>query len=344
MFPAPETAFSDLETAGAESVGPEAAAGHFPVMLPEVLAALNVRDGGRYLDGTFGAGGYSTAILRAADCTVHAIDRDPDAIARGEEISARAGGKLHLHHGTFGNMAALVEKDGPFDGIVLDLGVSSFQLDQGKRGFSFRHDGPLDMRMSADGPSAADLVNNESESALADIFYHYGEERRSRRIARAIVEARATTPFETTSQLADLIRRSIPRERPGFDPATRSFQGLRIAVNDELGELERALDAAPHLLAPGGSFAVVSFHSLEDRLVKQAMNRLAGRLAGPSRYAPQLPGASKRSEWSLLQTRPLLPSEEELRVNNRSRSARLRVLRRSADSASSSASAPGDVF
>lgn len=304
------------------------AEGHFPVMLPEVLDCLKVRDGGRYLDGTFGAGGYSTALLRAANCTVDAIDRDPAAIERGAAISKQADGRLHLHHGTFGNMTELVEQNGPFDGIVLDLGVSSFQLDQGERGFSFRHDGPLDMRMSASGRSAADLVNEESEEALADILYHYGEERRSRRIARAIVEARAETPFETTGQLADLIRRSIPRERPGFDPATRSFQGLRIAVNDELGELERALEAAPHLLAPGGTFVVVSFHSLEDRLVKQSMNRLAGRMGGASRYMPQLATQPQRSDWSLVQTRPFLPSEEELRINPRSRSARLRALRR----------------
>ncbi|QDH15904.1 16S rRNA (cytosine(1402)-N(4))-methyltransferase RsmH [Oecophyllibacter saccharovorans] len=330
----------------------QAAEGHFPVMLPEVLSCLNVRDGGRYLDGTFGAGGYSTALLKAADCTVDAIDRDPDAIARGRDISRQAGGRLHLHHGTFGNMAELARDHAPYDGIVLDLGVSSFQLDQGERGFSFRHDGPLDMRMSAEGRSAADLVNEESEETLADILYHYGEERRSRRIARAIVAARAQTPFTTTAQLAELVRRTLPRERPGFDPATRTFQALRIAVNDELGELERALETAPKLLAPGGTFVVVSFHSLEDRLVKQAMKRLAGRQQGASRYVPQLASRSEQPEWSLLQTRPFLPSEEELRLNGRSRSARLRALRRipvhsatlplSASAASGSA-APGEV-
>ncbi|GAD09579.1 ribosomal RNA small subunit methyltransferase h [Gluconobacter frateurii NBRC 103465] len=225
--------------------------GHVPVMLKEVLEALSPRDGGRYLDGTFGGGGYARAILNSADCTLHGIDRDPTAIARGEAMAQQANGRLIMHQGTFGNMEELVGQDGPFDGIVLDLGVSSFQIDQAERGFSFRNDGPLDMRMGTDGPSAADLVNSMKESDLADILYRYGEEKLSRRIARAIVIARAEEPVTTTGRLAHIVRSCVPKDRSKIDPATRSFQGLRIAVNDELGELERALEAAPRLFGSG---------------------------------------------------------------------------------------------
>lgn len=302
--------------------------GHFPVMLPEVLESLNPRDGGVYLDGTFGGGGYSRALLQAANCTVHAIDRDPDAIARGQHLVEEFSGRLHLHQGTFSAMEKLAGHAAPFDGIVLDLGVSSFQLDQGERGFSFRHDGLLDMRMSADGLSAADIVNQESEKVLADILYHYGEERRSRRVARAIVDERQRGPITTTNQLADIIRKAVPKERPNFDPATRSFQALRIAVNDELGELERTLETAPNLLKTGGIFTVVTFHSLEDRMTKRAMARLAGRVAGPSRHTPLSMQRAGKPDYELQYTRPRNPSEDEIRLNPRSRSARLRALRR----------------
>ncbi len=302
--------------------------GHFPVMLPEVLETLVPKPGGTYLDGTFGGGGYSRALLRAAACTVHAIDRDPDAIKRGQPLIAASEGRLHLHQGTFSAMEELVGAYGPFDGIVLDLGVSSFQLDQEERGFSFRHDGPLDMRMSATGPSAADIVNEESEAALADILYHYGEERRSRRVARAIVDARQSGPLQTTGQLAEIIRKAVPKERPNFDPATRSFQAIRIAVNDELGELERTLKTAPNLLAPGGIFCIVTFHSLEDRMVKRALAQLTGRVAGPSRHTPLSLQQAEAPAFALLHTRPRSPSETELTLNPRSRSARLRALRR----------------
>lgn len=302
--------------------------GHFPVMLPEVLETLNPQAGGVYLDGTFGGGGYSRALLRSAPCTVHAIDRDPDAIRRGQPLAAASEGRLHLHQGTFSAMKELVGHLGPFSGIVLDLGVSSFQLDQEERGFSFRHDGPLDMRMSTDGLSAADIVNGEKEEALADILYHYGEERRSRRVARAIVDARQSGPIQTTGQLAEIIRRAVPKERPNFDPATRSFQAIRIAVNDELGELERTLEAAPALLAPGGVFCIVTFHSLEDRMTKRALAKLAGRMAGPSRHTPLSMQRSEAPSFELLHTRPRTPAEEELQLNPRSRSARLRALRR----------------
>ena len=302
--------------------------GHFPVMLPEVLDTLAPQDGGVYLDGTFGGGGYSRALLRSASCTVHAIDRDPDAIKRGQPLVAASEGLLHLHQGTFSAMKELAGHHGPFNGIVLDLGVSSFQLDQEERGFSFRHDGPLDMRMSTDGLSAADIVNGEKEQALADILYHYGEERRSRRVARAIIEARQSGPIQTTGQLADIIRKAVPKERPNFDPATRSFQAIRIAVNDELGELERTLETAPGLLAPGGIFCIVTFHSLEDRMTKRALARLAGRMAGPSRHTPLAMQQTEAPSFELLHTRPRTPSDQELNLNPRSRSARLRALRR----------------
>lgn len=302
--------------------------GHFPVMLPEVLDTLAPQDGGVYLDGTFGGGGYSRALLRSASCTVHAIDRDPDAIKRGQPLVAASEGRLHLHQGTFSAMKELAGHHGPFNGIVLDLGVSSFQLDQEERGFSFRHDGPLDMRMSTDGLSAADIVNGEKEQALADILYHYGEERRSRRVARAIIESRQSGPIQTTGQLADIIRKAVPKERPNFDPATRSFQAIRIAVNDELGELERTLETAPGLLAPGGIFCIVTFHSLEDRMTKRALARLAGRMAGPSRHTPLAMQQTEAPSFELLHTRPRTPSDQELNLNPRSRSARLRALRR----------------
>ncbi|WP_282802897.1 16S rRNA (cytosine(1402)-N(4))-methyltransferase RsmH [Bombella apis] len=302
--------------------------GHFPVMLPEVLDTLAPQDGGVYLDGTFGGGGYSRALLRSASCSVHAIDRDPDAIKRGQPLVAASEGRLHLHQGTFSAMKELAGHHGPFNGIVLDLGVSSFQLDQEERGFSFRHDGPLDMRMSTDGLSAADIVNGEKEQALADILYHYGEERRSRRVARAIIEARQSGPIQTTGQLADIIRKAVPKERPNFDPATRSFQAIRIAVNDELGELERTLETAPGLLAPGGIFCIVTFHSLEDRMTKRALARLAGRMAGPSRHTPLAMQQTEAPSFELLHTRPRTPSDQELNLNPRSRSARLRALRR----------------
>lgn len=302
--------------------------GHFPVMLPEVLNSLQPRDNGLYLDGTFGGGGYSSALLKSANCQVHAIDRDPDAIKRGQKLVQESHNRLHLHHGTFSALKEIAASFGLFDGIVLDLGVSSFQLDQGERGFSFRHDGALDMRMSLTGRSAADIVNEDTEENIANILYLYGEEKRSRRIARAIINARANAPIKTTLELAEIIRSAVPRERPGFDPSTRSFQALRIAVNDELGELERALENAPSLLAPNGVLTIVTFHSLEDRMVKQKMAHYAGRVSAPSRHAPLALQKTETTEFSLPHTRPLSPSEEELSLNPRSRSARLRTLRR----------------
>jgi len=300
---------------------------HVPVMVREVVDALQPRDGGRYVDGTFGAGGYSAAMLDRADCRVVAIDRDPDAIAAGQALAARYAPRLCLVEGRFGDMAELLSAEGlaEVDGVALDLGVSSMQLDQPDRGFSFRAAGPLDMRMEKSGSSAADLVNEADEAELADIIWRYGEERRSRRVARAIVEARRTKRIETTGELAEIVRRAVgPRGRDESDPATRTFQALRIAVNDELGELERGLAAAEQVLAPGGRLAVVSFHSLEDRAVKDFVRARAGRTPGPSRHAPPRAGADVVVLRDLSR-KPVLPSADEIAANPRARSARLRV-------------------
>jgi 16S rRNA (cytosine1402-N4)-methyltransferase len=301
---------------------------HVPVMLPEVLDLLAPRAGARYLDGTFGGGGYARAILEAAPCTLWAIDRDPDAIARGASLAAQFPGRLHLIQGQFGHMLDLLAEHGvtTLDGVVLDLGVSSFQLDDPMRGFSFRGDGPLDMRMSRSGRTAADLVNTLPERELADLLFELGEERASRRIARAIVAARATAPIATTAQLAGIIRGVLPPDRSGIDPATRSFQALRIRVNDELGEIERALDQASRLLAPGGRLVVVCFHSLEDRIVKRFMGDAAGRAPAPSRHDPRGLASRTTPRFRLITRRPLRPSAGEVATNPRARSARLRAL------------------
>jgi 16S rRNA (cytosine1402-N4)-methyltransferase len=304
--------------------------GHVPVMLDEVLATLAPRDGGVYLDGTFGGGGYASAILERADCTLWAIDRDPEAIERGASLVARFPGRLHLLHGQFGDMVALLEQAGvtELDGVVLDLGISSFQIDDPDRGFSFRLDGPLDMRMGKQGTSAADLVNTMPESALADVLYEFGEERASRRIAHAIVAARQEAPIETTGRLAEIIRSVLPPDRSGNHPATRSFQALRIKVNDELQQIEDALAAAVSLLAPGGRLVVVAFHSLEDRIVKRFMTQAAGRTGSPSRHNPAGLLTREMPNFRLLTARALRPGDAEASQNPRSRSARLRGLER----------------
>jgi 16S rRNA (cytosine1402-N4)-methyltransferase len=306
--------------------------GHIPVMLAEVLAALAPRDGGIYLDATFGGGGYTSAILEAAPCTVWAIDRDPDAIARGAALAARHPGRLHLLHGAFAGMMDMLAEHGvaALDGVVFDLGVSSFQIDDPARGFSFRHDGPLDMRMGRAGPTAADLVNTLPERELADTLYELGEERASRRVAHAIVTARAEAPITTTGRLAQVIRSVLPPDRSGHHPATRSFQALRIRVNDELGQIERALDQASRLLAPGGRLVVVSFHSLEDRLVKRFMAEATGRMPGPSRHDPAGLLAREPPRFRLLATGAAKPGADETGANPRARSARLRAMERPA--------------
>lgn len=301
---------------------------HIPVMRDEAVAALAPRDGGRYLDGTFGAGGYSAALLDAAGCQVWAIDRDPAAIARGDALIAVYGARLTLLPGCFGDLDVLLAEAGvdAVDGVALDLGVSSPQIDEAERGFSFRFDGPLDMRMGASGPTAADLVNDLDEAELATIFKDYGEERFARRVARAVVAARQEAPIDRTGRLAAVIRSAVPRSNDGIDPATRSFQGLRIAVNDELGEVERGLAAAERALAPGGRLAVVTFHSLEDRIVKRFFKERSGAGGeGGSRHLPLPTDGKKAPTFNLLHRKALAVGEEEARRNPRARSAKLRA-------------------
>jgi len=305
---------------------------HVSVLLAEVVEALAPRPGGVYLDGTFGAGGYSRALLAQAEgCRVVAIDRDPTAAVRGRALEVEAAGRFTFLSARFGDMDAALGDGaaGTLDGVALDIGVSSMQIDEAERGFSFAKDGPLDMRMERAGPSAADLVNDTAEEDLADLIFRYGEERLSRRIARAICAARRVTPITRTAQLADLVRSVVPRHPDGIDPATRTFQALRIAVNDELGELARGLAAAERLLAPGGRLAVVTFHSLEDREVKEFMKRRAGAAANPSRHLPSA-GDGPAPSFTLVHRRALRPGPEETAVNPRSRSARLRVAERTA--------------
>lgn len=304
-----------------------AASPHFPVMLPEVLSALSPRDGEVYVDGTYGAGGYSRAFLESADCTVIAIDRDPSAVARADDMRREFGNRFVFIHGCFGDALELVRAAGyeRVDGFVLDVGVSSMQFDEAERGFSFRFDAPLDMRMDmSSGKTAADIVNSYGEEDLANLIYKYGEERKSRYIARKIVEERAIAPIETTVRLADLIRGVVfksPKDK--IDPATRTFQALRIAVNDELGELERGLHAAENLLKEGGRLVVVSFHSLEDGIVKSFLYERAGKTPNVSKYLPAM-AASAAPSFTLSPKKPVDPSDAEIRQNPRSRSARLR--------------------
>jgi 16S rRNA (cytosine1402-N4)-methyltransferase len=307
----------------------EAAPPHVPVLRDEVVAALEPRRGGAFVDGTFGAGGYSAALLEGGADLVVAIDRDPDAIARGRALVARWEGRLRLARGRFGDLDAIAAAEGatPAAGVTLDVGVSSMQLDEAERGFSFLRDGPLDMRMEREGPSAADIVNDAPEDVLADILFLFGEERAARRIARAVVAARAAAPIETTGRLAELVAGCLPPRRPGQpDPATRAFQALRIAVNDELGELARALSAAERALAEGGVLAVVTFHSLEDRIVKRFLQLRAGRAPHASRHAPPTQGDAPR--FDLMTRRAEGPSAAEIARNPRARSAKLRAARR----------------
>jgi 16S rRNA (cytosine1402-N4)-methyltransferase len=303
---------------------------HLSVMRDEAVAALDPRDGGVYIDGTFGAGGYSRAILEAAGCGVIGLDRDPTALEAGAELVDEFGGRLKLVQSRFGDMVAALEQAGvdQVDGIVLDIGVSSMQLDQAERGFSFRFEGPLDMRMGSSGVTAADLVNHLEEKDLSALLRALGEERRAGAIARAIVNERQKAPLTTTLQLANLVE-SVLGRRPNdpIHPATRTFQGLRLAVNDELGELARALFAAEKLLKPGGRLVVVSFHSLEDRIVKTFLTDRSRTSAGTSRYLP----AQNVPEPTFTQvTRGIVtPSAHEVAFNPRARSARMRVAERS---------------
>lgn len=310
--------------------GTKGAARHIPVLLSEVVASLTPADGETFIDGTFGAGGYTSAILDAADTRVIAIDRDPDAHAAGQAIVEAYAPRLTLLDGTFGDLDRLAAEAGAatVDGVVLDIGVSSMQIDEAERGFSFMTDGPLDMRMSRDGPSAADVIREAPEEVIADILYELGEERRSRSIARAIGRVRVETPITTTRQLADIVYRTLGRQR-GDDhhPATRTFQALRIYVNDELGQLVDALAAAERCLKPGGRLVVVTFHSLEDRIVKRYLTQASGKAASGSRHLPPTADVAA-PRFRIVNQRPLTPSVEEVATNPRARSARLRAAER----------------
>jgi 16S rRNA (cytosine1402-N4)-methyltransferase len=307
------------------------AGAHAPVLLAETIDALAPHDGGIYVDGTFGRGGYSAALLDRARCRVFAIDRDPEAIASGTELARRADGRLTLVEGRYSEMERLLGAAGiaAVAGIALDLGPSSPQLDDPGRGFSFRGDGPLDMRMARNGTTAAELVNTLPEAALADIIFLYGEERFSRRIARAVLAARANAPIERTGELAAIVRKVVPAQPGGIDPATRTFQALRIAVNDELGELERGLGAAERLLEPGGRLVIISFHSLEDRRVKAFLRQRSATAPRGSRHLPA-GGGEAAASFRLLTRKPIRPGEAETARNPRARSARLRAAERTA--------------
>ncbi|MEL7454156.1 MAG: 16S rRNA (cytosine(1402)-N(4))-methyltransferase RsmH [Pseudomonadota bacterium] len=300
--------------------------GHTPVMLPEVLEALSPADGEVYLDGTYGGGGYACAILAAAPCRLIGIDRDITAIERAER-EAESEARLVPVLGRFGDLDELATAAGfpAVDGIVLDLGVSSFQIDQAARGFSFLRDGPLDMRMGAVGPRAADVVNGLGERGLADIIYRLGEERQARRIARRIVERRATRPFEATLDLAETIEAALGGRRGAkIHPATKTFQAIRMFINDELGELGRALVAAERLLRAGGRLVIVTFHSLEDRIVKAFLRDRSGQARGGSRHAPELPKGAEPS-FQPISRKAVAVSLEEALANPRARSSKLRA-------------------
>lgn len=305
-------------------MGAASSAPHVPVLLRPLLAAVAPVTG-VWIDGTLGAGGYTRGLLEAGAARVYGIDRDPLALEMAEEWGAEFGDRLQPRHGTFSDMDELAGE--PVDGVVLDLGVSSMQLDRAERGFSFLRDGPLDMRMSQQGATAADLIETSSETELADILYHFGEERASRRIARAIVHARAEEPIRTTLQLVAIIEKCLPRPKPGQShPATRSFQAIRIAVNAEFDELVDGLEAAERALKPGGKLAVVTFHSLEDRIVKRFLQIRAGQGGHANRYAPQAQEDAPR--FSLTLRRAVAPDEDEMEANPRARSAKLRVAER----------------
>ena len=298
---------------------PETRQKHIPVMLQEVLAALKPQKGEVYVDATFGNGGYTKAILEAADCKVIALDRDPTVKIRANEIKNMYGGRFEFRAGQFGDFADLVPEK--INGAVFDIGVSSMQLDEAERGFSFSKEGALDMRMSQSGLSAKDIVNTYGEQELADLIYQYGEERKSRQIARQIAEYRKHKEIETTTELAEIIYKVIHKKFGEIDPATRTFQALRIAVNDELGELSRGLSGAANRLLKNGRLVVVDFHSLEDRIVKKFFNENGGRRGRVSKYAPEL----VQDEHLFAEvSKVIVPAAEECAQNPRARSAKLR--------------------
>lgn len=292
---------------------------HIPVMLSEVLDFLNPQKGEVYVDATFGNGGYSKAILEAADCKVIALDRDPNVRIRANELKNMYGERFEFRAGKFGNFADLVPEK--INGAVFDIGVSSMQLDEVERGFSFAKEAELDMRMSCEGLSAKDIVNTYGEKELADMIYNYGEERKSRQIAAKIIEYRRKKQIDTTKELAEIIYTVIHKKNGEIDPATRTFQALRIAVNDELGELKNGLLGATTRLMSGARLVVVDFHSLEDRIVKQFMKDNSPKKVKVSKYAPEL--VQDDSAYAQI-SKAIVPSEQECRKNPRSRSAKLR--------------------
>ena len=305
------------------------------MLLSEVLTSLSPKAGQTYIDGTFGAGGYSAAILNAAACSVLALDRDIRAVRAADDITPLYPNRLTVVEAPFSRMEEVarvyLNRNGQneqvfVDGVVLDIGVSSMQLDEAERGFSFQNDGPLDMRMGETGETAADFLNAADEDDIADVIYRYGEERRSRHIAHAIVKARSEKPFTRTLELADVVSKVFRGQKiDGRHPATRTFQALRIHLNDELGELEKGLTAAERLLKPGGRLVVVSFHSLEDRIVKQFLAERSGRQARGSRHLPEQSIKLSPPSFRILNSRPLTPEKGELDLNPRARSARLRA-------------------
>lgn len=315
------------------------AARHVPVLGREAVEMLAPHDGGLYVDATFGAGGYSRALLAAADTKVIGIDRDRTAITGGFDLVDRSNGRLTLVEEQFSNLAEVCAAQGfeAVDGVVMDVGVSSMQLDQAERGFSFRLDGPLDMRMGHDGVSAADVVARASEADLAKIIYIFGEERHSRPVARAIVAARKEAPILTTRALAEIVGKVVWAKPGEIHPATRTFQGLRIFVNAELDELHLALSAAERVLKPGGRLVVVSFHSLEDRIVKNFLTE-RGKTGGGSRHLPEL--AQAQPSFNILTKRPVTAGDDEVHNNPRARSAKLRAAERTAAPAHAAGALP----
>ena len=315
-------------------VGLTAAGGparHIPVMLSEVIEALDPRDGKHFIDGTFGAGGYTRGLLEAARCSVLAIDRDPNAAKFAQALEERFPGRLKFVLGRYAEMREIAEREGiaAIDGVALDLGVSSMQLDEPERGFSFSQDGPLDMRMGAEGLTASDLVNTLPERDLAAILSTLGEEKRARSIARAILARRSEAPITRTGELADIVARVLGRRHDETKhPATRTFQALRLYLNEELLELARGLSAAEHLLKPKGRLAVVTFHSLEDRIAKRFFAARSTPAPRASRHLPEQGRTTFLPSFRLLNRRPLSPSKDEIRLNPRARSARLRAAER----------------
>jgi len=312
---------------------------HIPVLGRQAIGMLQPRAGGIYVDATFGAGGYSRAILDTAGTRVIGIDRDRSAVTAGFDLVDRSDGRLTLVEDRFSNLAEICAAQGvdAVDGVVMDVGVSSMQLDEAERGFSFRLGGPLDMRMGHDGPTAADVIAKASEADLASIIYIFGEERHSRSLARAIVTARKQAPIATTRALADIVAKMV-RSKPGeIHPATRTFQALRIFVNEELDELHLALSAAERVLKPGGRLVVVSFHSLEDRIVKNFLVERA-KAGGGSRHLPVV--AQAAPSFHILTKRPVTPDEDEVAANPRARSAKLRAAERTEAPAQRAAALP----